>query len=85
MKTFYDKLYSSNFETWEETVKKIFNEFEEHRQDTQKANIVKHEKFGPNKVKVTYSNDVEIYVNYGEDEWKLEGITVPPENYIVFK
>ena len=66
-------------------MKKIFNEFEEHRQDTQKANIVKHEKFGPNKVKVTYSNDVEIYVNYGEDEWKLEGITVPPENYIVFK
>jgi hypothetical protein len=85
MKTFYDKLYSSNFEIWEGTVTKSFDEFEKYRQDIQKANIVKHEKFGPNKVKVTYSNGIKIYVNYGEDEWKSDGITIPPENYIVFK
>jgi len=85
MKTFYDKLYSSNFIIWEETVADVFYAFEKYRRDIQEANIVKHERFGANNVKVTYSNGVKVYVNYGEDEWKPDGLIIPPEGYIVCK
>lgn len=85
MKTFYDKLYSSSFDTWKETVKQTFNDISGYSKSIQEAYIIKHEKFDMNRVKVTYSNGVRIYVNYNESEWLVDSISVPSEDYLVAK
>jgi len=82
-KTSYNKLYSSSYELWAGTVKTAFLELHEVLEQVQKAFIVKHEKLSRDVVRVMYSNGVEIYINYGEADWKQEGIVVPAIDYIM--
>jgi len=76
MYTDYNKLFSSEYKTWEDKVKTIYKEFNEQLGDVWDAYIIGHEEVATNVYKVTYDNKKAVYVNYTDKEYKTEDGTV---------
>lgn len=76
-------LYSLEFETYKDTVAEYDAALRQLAQKTNDANIIRHETLAEGVVKVTYSNGVEIYINYTEHEFTADGITVEALSYKV--
>ena len=76
-------LYSLEFATYRDTVAEYDAQLRQLAQLTQDANILRHETLASGVVKVTYSNGVMIYVNYTENDFTADGITVPALSYKV--
>lgn len=77
-------LYSTQFELYESQIveyNKIFKDISEY---IGSAQIVDHKRDG-NKVIVTYSNDVRIYLNYGNKATTIENVDVDAMSYEVVK
>lgn len=76
MYTNYNKLFSSEYKTWEDKVKEIYKEFNEQLGDVWNACIIGHEEVATNVYKVTYDNKKAVYVNYTDKDYKTEDGTV---------
>lgn len=76
-------LYSLEFETYKDTVAEYDAELRQLAQKTADANIIRHETLSSGVVKVTYSNGVQIFVNYTEHDFTADGITVEALSYKV--
>lgn len=76
-------LYSTEFETYRETIAEYDNELRALADAVQDAFIVNHEKADNGVTAVTYDNGVVIYVNYSETDQSLNGISVPARSYKV--
>lgn len=70
-------LYSTKYSTYRDTIIEYDKLFSEVAEATADAYITKHEKLSENVKKVTYSNGVKLYVNYGSLVAVADGITVP--------
>lgn len=69
--TNYNKLFSSEYKTWEDKVKEIYTEFNEQLGDVWNAYIIGHEEVATNVYKVTYDNKKAVYVNYTDKDYKI--------------
>ena len=76
-------LYSLEFGTYRDTIAEYDAQLRQLAKLTENANIIRHETLSSGVVKVTYSNGVEIYVNYTESDFTADGITVPALSYKV--
>lgn len=76
-------LYSTEYSTYKDTIIEYDSELRELAEVTGDAYIINHEKLENNVTKVTYNNDVVIYVNYSESDAVVDGITVPALSYKV--
>ena len=76
-------LYSLEFETYRDTIAEYDAALRQLAQLTQDANILSHETLASGVVKVTYSNGLEIFVNYTEHDFTADGITVEALSYKV--
>ena len=76
-------LYSLEFETYRDTVAEYDAALRQLAQLTQDAHILCHETLAAGVVKVTYSNGLEVFVNYTEHDFTAGGITVAAQCYKV--
>ncbi len=76
-------LYSLEFETYKDTVSEYDAELRHLAQLTKDAHILRHETLSAGVVKVTYSNGLQIYVNYTESDITADGVTVEALSYKV--
>lgn len=76
-------LYSLEFETYRDTVAEYDAALRQLAQLTQDAHILCHETLAAGVVKVTYSNGLEVFVNYTEHDFTAGGITVAAQSYKV--
>lgn len=76
-------LYSLKFETYRDTVAEYDAALRQLAQLTQDAHILCHETLAAGVVKVTYSNGLEVFVNYTEHDFTAGGITVAAQSYKV--
>ena len=76
-------LYSLEFETYKDTVAEYDAQLRSLAEQTKDANIIRHETLASGVVKVTYSNGLEIYINYTEQDFTADGITVAALSYKV--
>ena len=76
-------LYSLEFETYRDTVAVYDAALRQLAQLTQDAHILCHETLAAGVVKVTYSNGLEVFVNYTEHDFTAGGITVAAQSYKV--
>ena len=74
------RYYATTYETWKDEAKEIYDRVNTALQNVSAAEIVNHEIFG-NVRKVTYSNGVIIYINYGDEAQTIGGVTVPAMSY----
>jgi hypothetical protein len=77
----YSYLFSANFELWKETALENYRYVNSALSGLNKVPIADHEFLSETLVKVTYENGVKIYVNYGRQEAKADGVTVPARDY----
>ena len=75
--------YATQFTNWEETIIEDYNFVNQALSHVINASIVNREVIDLGIVRVTYSNDVEILINYTSSAYILNGITILPLNYVV--
>lgn len=76
-------LYSLEFESYADTIAQYDQAFRALAQKTADANIIGHETLQSGLVKVTYSNNVVIYVNYNQYDCTVDSLTVEALSYKV--
>jgi hypothetical protein len=76
-------IYSSEYSSYKDTIVSYNTEFKALHDKTQDAVIVRHELLDNNITKVTYSNGVVIYINYGDTAQTVDGITIDTMSYEV--
>lgn len=75
-----NRFYSTTFATMKDVAISIYSEVNEVLKHVNNATIVNHEISGDLRA-VTYSNGVVIYINYGNYEGTINGVTVPAKSF----
>lgn len=78
----YDKLFSSEYSVWKDTIKSVYKEFSDRLSVIAGAQMSGHEYVTDALVHVEYDNGVSIYINYGDDPVQVDGISVSAKDYI---
>ncbi len=78
--TALNRFYSTTFDKISKTAGSIYTQVNEVLKKVSNARIVNHEIEGTARA-VTYSNGIVIYVNYGDKEAEIGGVTVPAKSY----
>ncbi|MGN1020006.1 MAG: DUF5696 domain-containing protein [Aristaeellaceae bacterium] len=75
-------IYSSRYELYGDMIVSWSQELGALHETLDGASIVDHEMVG-DMTHVTWSNGTEVFLNYGEDELALDGVTVASMSYVV--
>lgn len=79
--TAYSSYYSVHYSYWIERAADLYAEMNAVLGDCLEARIVAHDRLTDQIYRTQYSNGVSIYVNYGDKEETVEGVTVPSRGY----
>ncbi len=72
----FEGMYSLSYVSWLDDAIEMYKKYNDLLKDTSSALIASHEILSENVNKVTYSNGVVVYVNYGETDYIAEDGTV---------
>lgn len=81
--TGYDRLFSSTYADWEDTVIDTYLEFKQRLSGVCGQQMVSHDILSDDLVCVRYANGIRIYINYGDAEASADGVRVPAKDYLV--
>lgn len=81
----YNKLFTSEYAVWAERVVATAEEFSSRLGDVWGQEMVGHTTLADGVVRVTYADGSRTYINYTTKEVRVEGQTVPAEDYVVIK
>ncbi|GAB2572020.1 DUF5696 domain-containing protein [Gracilibacillus alcaliphilus] len=76
------EIYSSQYERYREIIPSYYQELQAIHQYIEGARIIGHERFG-SVTKVTYDNEVDIYVNYSDTEQEIDDQRIDGLSYKV--
>ncbi len=75
--------FSLNYNDWESTIETVYGKVNTALKDVQGAKISEHKLVADGVVRVTYDNDVKIYVNYNSEQRTVDGVNVSGLNFAV--
>lgn len=78
--TAMNRFYATTYENWSDEAVDVYNKVNEALKNVSGAKIVGHEIIGDAR-KITYSNGVKIYINYGNEVVTVDGVQVPACSY----
>ncbi len=81
--TEYDKLFSSEYAMWGDSIKRVSKEFSERLKVISGAELTEHTIISENVVGIKYSNGIKIYINYEDKDVKIGDVTVKAMDYSV--
>ncbi len=73
--------YATTFDTWKGEAVDVYTQVNEALKHVSGASIVGHEILDTDVRKVTYDNGVTIYINYGKEAVKADGVDIPALSY----
>lgn len=76
-----NRYYATTFDTWKGEAVEIYNRVNEALKHVSGAMIVNHEILDGGVRKITYDNGVTIYINYGSETQKADGMEIPAMSY----
>ena len=76
-----NRYYSTAFDLWKEKAAESWAFLSGALAPVSGAFMTGHEKLSNDLVRVTYSNGISIWVNYGNEDAVVDGITVPAKSY----
>ncbi|MBQ9122766.1 MAG: hypothetical protein IJY10_04650 [Lachnospiraceae bacterium] len=76
-----NRYYATTYDVWKQEAIDVYNQVNEALKEVSGAQIVDHEIVEEDVRKVTYSNGVTIYINYGTDSVKVDGVEVLAGSY----
>lgn len=78
----FEGMYSLSYVSWLDSAIEMYKKYNDLLNDTSSAFITAHEILNENVNKVTYSNGVVVYVNYGETDYTAaDGTVVKAEDF----
>lgn len=83
--TDYNHLFTSQYTHWKDSVIEIYKEYEKNLSCVYGEQIVEHIKLDEDVARVTYSNGVQILINYSEKNYNYKGETVLAKDYKVIQ
>lgn len=81
--TALNRFYFTFYENWKDDAVAIYNEVNGALKYVTGAAMIKHETLDSGVKAVTYSNGVVIYINTGNSDKTVNGVTVPAKGYLV--
>lgn len=81
--TALNRFYSTSYENWKDDAVAIYNEVNGALKYVTGAAMIKHETLDSGVKAVAYSNGVVIYINTGNSDKTVNGVTVPAKGYLV--
>ncbi len=75
-------VYSSRYELYKSVIVDWYKELDALHQRLGDASIIDHQMDG-DLTHVTWSNGLEVYLNFGDTEGAMDGVTVPAMDYVV--
>ena len=76
-----NRFYATTYDVWKQEAIDVYSQVNEALKHVSDATIVNHEIINENVRKVTYSNGVTIFVNYGTQDETIDGISIPAKDY----
>lgn len=76
-----NRYYATTFDVWKGEAVEVYNRVNEALKHVSGAMIVNHEILDGGVRKVTYDNGVIIYINYGSETQKVDGMEIPAMSY----
>ena len=77
-----NKFYATTFGSWADEAAENYQYVNGALAQVSNAQMVAHEALSDTLKKVTYSNGVTIYINYGAEDAQADGYTVPAKDYL---
>ena len=77
------EVYSSQYDIYKEDIINYSKELNKVNEYTKDSYIIGHQRLDQGVTIVTYDNGVKIYVNYSQQEERVDGETIPPMSYKV--
>lgn len=81
----YTKYFGANFNEWESDAKKIYEKYNQAFGSLFNQKIVDHSYVTDKVTLTTYEDGTKVYVNYGTEDYSVNGITVNARDYAVEK
>ncbi len=81
--TGYERLFSSTYDDWEGVMVDTYKEFRDNLSCVYGVQMTDHSYLTDDLIRVDYANGISIYINYGGEEAKAEGVTVPAKSYVI--
>lgn len=83
--TALNNMYATYYVNWIEDATAVYNEVNSVLSKVADAQLVDHEMLDNNNMvkKLTYSNNVVIYVNYLDETFNADGVSIPANDYVV--
>ncbi len=78
-----NRFYSTTYENWKEDAVSVYTKVNDALKYVNGAAMTDHRILDNNVRAVTYSNGVTIYINTGNSEQSVEGVTVPAKSYTI--
>ena len=78
-----NRFYATTYENWKEDAISIYSEVNEALKYVNGAAMVNHQVLDNGVRAVSYDNGVTVYVNTGNTDLTVDGMTVPARNYMV--
>ncbi len=79
----YDRLFSSEYSVWGETIKNTYAEMKEKLSPLNGAYMTYHEYLTDTLVRVTYGDKGSVYINYGKQDTKIGNTVIGAMDYTV--
>jgi len=76
-------LYSVNFDDWYDTILQVYNQVNEALKYVEGSYITDHRVVSQGIVKVSYSNGINIYLNYNQENKKVDEMLIPAKGYFI--
>jgi hypothetical protein len=81
----YGIFYSMNYDLWSETVYELYDKVNKDLAHIQDCTIIDHANLADDVAYTKYSDGTVVYVNYSNEDYVADGITIPSMDYIVEK
>lgn len=83
--TAYDKYFSAEYKFWAERAAEYYNEYYPLLEKIYDSEIAGYEKLDENINSVSYKNGITVYVNYGEHDATVNGVSVEARSFAYLK
>ena len=81
--TTYSGLYGAYYDAWDEEAVELIHDYQNKMAGLNSQRIVDHHILSADVTETVYENGAQVYVNYGDKDFKTGDITVPARSYIV--
>ena len=84
-KTLYTEYFAADYALWHDKILDIYTKYNDQLGHTFNQKMVNHEVLAEEITCTTYEDGTKVYVNYREQDYTVNGVTIPARDYVVRK